>query len=108
MTQRSRPGQVRKPPSGRFQARSCTIPGTDRRTAAPHDVLQSKLDAETWLSVLARRPGPGGTWKPHRRRGARSPSPSTPDGRLTERDLPAPHRHPLPAHPGPLPVPSNT
>jgi hypothetical protein len=83
MTQRSRFGQVRKLPSGRFQARY-TIPGTDRRTAAPM-TFQSKLDAETWLSVqradLAR-----GTWKP--------PTPRRPltlaeyaDRWLTERDL---------------------
>jgi integrase len=83
MTQRSRFGQVRKLPSGRFQARY-TIPGTDRRTAAPM-TFQSKLGAETWLSVqradLAR-----GTWKP--------PTPRRPltlaeyaDRWLTERDL---------------------
>lgn len=56
---RSQFGQVRKLPSGRFQARF-TIPGTDQFQNAPH-TFATKGDAETWLATV-RADLARGTW----------------------------------------------
>jgi integrase len=47
---RSQFGQVRRLPSGRWQARY-TVPGTDRRQAAPF-TFDTRMDAEAWLKTV--------------------------------------------------------
>lgn len=49
MTRRSSFGQVRKLPSGRYQARS-VVPGTTRFVNGPNSFL-GKRDARAWLTT---------------------------------------------------------
>jgi integrase len=81
---RSNFGQIRKLPSGRYQARY-TIPGTEQFANAPH-TFDTKGDADTWLTTV-RADLARGTWQPPRPKAKPLTFTEYADRWLTERDL---------------------